>query len=132
MERKRDVRHVDMELMHYRLGWLATIGLALMAVGMAALYAPYYSSFSLQNLIGSFFLIGGGMLVVDAFWSRQEGRFVPEFLLGLLYLIFAFFIVYKQSDFLINRSFLKDITDSKVRLHKGKNDRRTGEVPIYD
>ncbi len=87
MERKRDVRHVDMELMHYRLGWLATIGLALMAVGMAALYAPYYSSFSLQNLIGSFFLIGGGMLVVDAFWSRHEGRFVPEFLLGLLYLI---------------------------------------------
>jgi uncharacterized membrane protein HdeD (DUF308 family) len=89
MERKRDVRHADMELMHYRLGWLATIGLALMTVGMAALYAPYYSGFSLQNLIGSFFLISGGMLVVDAFWSRHEGRFVPEFLLGLLYLIFV-------------------------------------------
>jgi hypothetical protein len=64
-----------------------TIGFVLMAVGMTALYAPYYSSFSLQNLIGSFFLIGGGMFVADAFWSRHEGRFVPEFSLGLLYFI---------------------------------------------
>jgi uncharacterized membrane protein HdeD (DUF308 family) len=93
MERTRGVRHVDRELMHYRLGWLVTIGFVLIAVGMTALYAPYYSSFSLQNMIGSFFLICGGMFVIDAFWSRQEGRFVPEFLRGLLYLIFAFLIV---------------------------------------
>lgn len=93
MERTRDVRHVDRELMHYRLGWLITIGFVLIAVGMIALYAPYYSSFSLQNMIGSFFLICGGMFIMDAFWSRQEGRFVPEFLRGLLYLIFAFLIV---------------------------------------
>ncbi len=93
MKRKRDVRHVDEELMHYHLGWLVAIGFALIAAGMIALYAPYYSSFSLQNLIGSFFLISGGMFVVDAFGSRREGRFVPEALLGLLYLIFAFLIV---------------------------------------
>ncbi len=93
MERKQDVRHVDTELMRYRLGWLVAIGFGLIVVGMTALYAPYYSSFSLQNLIGSFFLISGGMFVVNAFWSRREGRFVPELLLGLLYLIFAFLIV---------------------------------------
>jgi len=93
MERTRDVQHVDTELMHYRLGWLVAVGLGLIVVGITALYAPYYSGFSLQNLIGSFFLISGGMLIADAFWSRREGRFVAEFLLGLLYLIFAFLIV---------------------------------------
>ena len=93
MKRTREVRHVDEELMHYHLGWLVTIGLALIAVGMIALYAPYYSSFSLQNLIGSFFLISGGIFVADALGSRREGRFVPELLLGLLYLIFAFLMV---------------------------------------
>ena len=93
MGRTRDVRHVDEELMHYHLGWLVTIGAALIAVGMTALYAPYYSSFSLQNLIGSFFLISGAMFIADAFGCRREGRFVAELLLGLFYLIFAFLIV---------------------------------------
>ncbi len=92
MKRTRDVRHVDEELMHYHLGWLVTIGFALIAVGMTALYAPYYSGFSLQDLIGSFFLIGGGMFVADAYMCRREGRFVPELLAGLLYLIFAVLI----------------------------------------
>ena len=90
MERTRHVRHVDRELMHYRLGWLVTIGLALMAIGIIAVYAPYYSGFSLQNLIGFLFLISGGMFVLDSLGSRRDGRFIPEFLLGLLYLIFAF------------------------------------------
>jgi uncharacterized membrane protein HdeD (DUF308 family) len=94
MERTRNVRHIDSELMHYHLGWLVTIGCALIVVGLIAIYAPYYSSFSLQNLIGSFFLISGGMFVADAFGSRREGRFIPEFLLGFLYLIFAFLAVY--------------------------------------
>ena len=93
MERTRDVRHVDTELIHYRLAWLVTVGFGLIAVGMTALYAPYYSSFSLHNLIGSFFLISGGMFIADAFWSRREGRFEPELLLGLLYLLFAFLII---------------------------------------
>lgn len=93
METNSDVRHVDRDLMHYRLGWLAAVGFVLITVGMTALYAPYYSSFSLQNLIGFFFLISGGLFAADAFWSRREGRFVPEFLLGFLSLIFALLIV---------------------------------------
>ena len=92
MERTRDVRHVDRELMHYRLGWLVTIGFVLIAVGMIALYAPYYSSFSLQNLIGSFFLIAEACLSWMLFGRDGKG-IVPEFLRGLLYLIFAFLIV---------------------------------------
>ncbi|MGA3113806.1 MAG: HdeD family acid-resistance protein [Syntrophobacteraceae bacterium] len=107
MEGTRDVRHVDSELMHYRLGWLVTIGFVMFTLGMTALYAPYYSSFSLQNLIGSFFLISGGMFVADAFSSRHEGRFVPEFLLGLLYLIFVYPIaVYAASEARILTLFL--------------------------
>jgi hypothetical protein len=34
MKRTRDVRHVDRELLHYRMGWLVTIGFVLIAVGM--------------------------------------------------------------------------------------------------
>ncbi len=92
MERTRDVRHVDTGSIHYRLGWLVAIGLGLIVIGMTALYAPYYSTFSLQDLIGSFFLISGGMFIADAFKSRQEGRFLPEFLIALLYLSFAFLV----------------------------------------
>ena len=98
MESPRDVRSVDTELIHYRLGWLVTVGFGLIAVGMTALYAPYYSSFSLQNLIGSFFLIGGGMFVADAFWARREGRFVPELSIGLLYLLFALLVGYAGGE----------------------------------
>ena len=94
MERTRDVRHVDRELMHYRLGWLAAVGFVLIAVGMTALYAPYYSSFSLQNLIGFFFPDQRrACLPRMLFWSRREGQICsPQFLRGLLYLIFAFLV----------------------------------------
>ena len=92
MERTRYVRHVETELMHYRLGWLVAIGFGLIAIGMTGIYAPYYSGFSLQSLIGSFFLLSGGMFVADAVKSRHEGRFVPELLIALLYLLFALLV----------------------------------------
>ena len=92
MERARNVRHVDTEPMHYGLGWLAAIGAGLIVIGLTAIYAPFYSGFSLQNLIGSFFLLAGGMFMADAFGSRHEGRFVPEFMMASLYLLFAAFV----------------------------------------
>ncbi len=92
MGKKPEVRHVDTDFMHYRLGWLVAIGLGLMVVGMIALYAPYYSAFSLQSLIGSFLLIGAGMFVTDALESRREGGFVPQLLIGSLYLLFSLLV----------------------------------------
>jgi uncharacterized membrane protein HdeD (DUF308 family) len=93
MERSPDVRHVDTDSMHYRLGWLAVVGLGLIVIGLSALYAPYYLTFSLQDSIGIFFLINGGMFIADAFKSRQDGRFVPEFFIALLYLSFAVLVL---------------------------------------
>lgn len=93
MEKTHDVRHVDTELMHYGLGWLAAIGLGLILTGMTALYAPYYSNFSLRSLIGSFFLVSGALFIAHAFWSPPELRFAQEFLIGLLYLLFAMLIL---------------------------------------
>ncbi len=92
MERTCGVRYVDTEKMHYRLGWLGFIGFGLMVVGMTALYSPYYAHFLLQYQICSFFLICGGMFVAHAFWSRGEGRFVPEVSIGISYLIFGILI----------------------------------------
>jgi uncharacterized membrane protein HdeD (DUF308 family) len=79
-------------MLYYRLGWLVAIGFGLISLGMLALYAPFYSTFALPDLIGSFLLIGGGMFVAHAIRSLREGRFIPEFLLGFLYLLFALLI----------------------------------------
>ncbi len=92
MEKKPDVRHVDTEFMHYRLGWLAAVGFILVVVGMIALYAPYYSTFSLQGLIGSFLLIGAALFFADAFESRREGGFISQLLIGSLYLLLSVMI----------------------------------------
>ena len=92
MEKTHTVRNVDGDMLHYRLGWLAAIGFGLLSLGMLAFYAPFYSGFSLQGLIGSFFLIAGGMFIAHAIRSLREARFVPEFLIGFLYLLFAFLI----------------------------------------
>ena len=92
MDRTRNIRHVDTEPIHYRLGWLVAIGFGLIFIGLTAVCAPYYSSFSLQSLIGSFFLLSGAMFMADAFGSRQEGRFVPEFLIAALYILFALLV----------------------------------------
>jgi uncharacterized membrane protein HdeD (DUF308 family) len=92
MKRTHTVRNVDKETLHYRLGWLAAIGFGLISLGMLAFYAPFYSGFSLQDQIGSYLLIGGAMFVAHAIRSLREARFVPEFQIGFLYLLFAFLI----------------------------------------
>ncbi len=91
MERT-NFQYIDKDSMHYRLGWLAFIGFGLIVIGMIALYAPYYSSFSKQYLICSFLLISGAMFVAHAFWARREGRFAPEVSIGFLYLLFGILV----------------------------------------
>jgi uncharacterized membrane protein HdeD (DUF308 family) len=92
-EKSPDVRHVDTDSMHYRLGWLVVVGLGLIVIGFSALYAPYYLTFSLQESIGIFFLVNGGMFIADAFKARQDGRFVSELFIALLYISFAILVL---------------------------------------
>ncbi len=92
MDKIRNAHHIDTDLMRYRLGWLVVIGFGLIVIGLTAIYAPYYSGFTLQSIIGSSFLISGAMFMADAYKSRQEGRFVPESLMAILYIVFAILV----------------------------------------
>lgn len=86
MDRNEYVLQVDEDPFLRNLDWLRVIAIALILLGLTALYAPFYSSFGPGRIFGLLFLAGGAMFVVHAVRSRRWGGFSAEFLLGVLYI----------------------------------------------
>ncbi len=93
MNETRNVEHVDVDTLMQNLAWMQAIAVCLIAIGFSAMYAPFYSSFALQNIVGGSFLAAGAMFAAHAFWSRKWGRFVAEVSLGILYLVGALLLL---------------------------------------
>ena len=89
----KKIEHIDIDSLMLNLAWLQAIAVCLIAIGFTAMYAPFYSSFAIQNIVGGSFLAAGAMFAAHAYWSRKWGRFIPEFSLGALYLICALLLV---------------------------------------
>ena len=82
------LKQMDTERMARSLGWLTAIGAGLVFFGAIAIDAPSFSSFRIQHIIGSLFILSGGMFFAHALGSKE---FLAE--LPAAALIFGFGII---------------------------------------
>jgi uncharacterized membrane protein HdeD (DUF308 family) len=74
-------------------GWFVALGVLLIIVGTMAIGASMMATLATVLVFGTLLLIGGGMQVVGAFFSRQWRGFFLGVLTGLLYLIVGMLMV---------------------------------------
>ena len=65
-------------------GWLITMGVLLVIVGILAIGSPLISGVSVAILVGSLLLVGGLLQMVHAFRARTWGTGLLVFVAGLL------------------------------------------------
>ncbi len=126
MDKGLHIEHADLDELMYSLGWLQAISVCLIVLGLLSMYAPYYSSFRIENIIGGIFLVSGLMFATHAFRTWKSRKLVAEMLIGILYLVFGALLLANLTEgatavalfaglFLILKGFLKIIYAARLR-----------------
>jgi uncharacterized membrane protein HdeD (DUF308 family) len=68
-------------------GWFLTLGIVLIAAGVAAIVFPLLSTIATKIALGWIFLVAGVLLVVHAFSIQQWRGFILGLLVGALYVV---------------------------------------------
>lgn len=85
--------HHDINELHRKLGWYIALAIAMMVLGVLAIFVPYVATFAVEQMAGIAFAAGGIILVIHAFRWRISERFFFSFVLGLLYFAFGIFLL---------------------------------------
>jgi uncharacterized membrane protein HdeD (DUF308 family) len=88
-----NIAHRDINELHKNLGWYIALAIAMMILGVFAIFAPYAATFAVERLAGIAFAVGGIILVIHAFRWRIPERFFFSFFLGLIYFAFGIFLL---------------------------------------
>ena len=85
----------DLMVLCKNWGWFLTWGIALVALGLFAIYASTMTTMITIVLIGVLLSIAGVMLLVDTFtsWRNNKGSFLFKFIMGALYLIAGIMLI---------------------------------------
>jgi len=70
-------------------GWLAALGVALIAIGVLAIAYPFAATITTVELFGFLLLIGGAVEAVGSFGARGWGGFLIHLLCGVLAAFFG-------------------------------------------
>ena len=111
-------------------GWFLTLGLVLIAAGVAAIVFPLLSTIAAKIALGWIFLAGGAMLAIHAFSIKEWRGFLLGLLIGLLYLVaggwLAFFpftgivtLTILLAALFLAEGVLEVIMAVRVRPHEG-------------
>lgn len=73
--------------------WLLILGISLIIVGLVAMSSSFIATLATVVMLGTLFLIGGAVEVVNAFWARRWRGFWMHMLAGILYVVFGFLLV---------------------------------------
>lgn len=86
MDEMHSMERVDPAKLQRSLGWLQAIGVGLALLGFTAAYAPFWTSFSVNNIIGSLYVASGAMFIAHTLRSLVRKSLFAEWIFGLLYL----------------------------------------------
>ncbi len=86
MDETHLIERVDPAKLQRSLGWLQAIGVGLALLGFTAAYAPFWTSFSIDNIIGGLYVAAGAMFIAHTLRSVIKESFFAERIFGLLYL----------------------------------------------
>src|SRR5512138_3187789 len=93
MNGEYNLNKMDVDVLRRNLGWFMAFGVGLIILGAISVAAPFLATFAIVNLVGILFLIAGVMSIIHAFRSRTWGRSIAEFLISLLYILFAIILL---------------------------------------
>lgn len=74
-------------------GWLLTLGIIILLLGGAAIWFAMFTTLVTVNLLGLLLSIGGLVVLVHAIWTRNWHGFLPNLLIGILYLVLGILIL---------------------------------------
>ncbi len=74
-------------------GWFLALGIALIALGTLAIGSSLVATLATVIAFGTLLLLGGGVQIVGAFFSRKWKGFFQELLVGVLYLVIGFMML---------------------------------------
>jgi uncharacterized membrane protein HdeD (DUF308 family) len=73
--------------------WLLILGVALVVVGLMAIGSALIATLTTVIVLGTLFLVGGGVQIANAFWAHCWRGFWLHLLAGILYLVLGFLLV---------------------------------------
>lgn len=82
-----------LEVLHRHWGWFLALGVVMLMLGLISISAAMVTTLLSVALIGWLLLVGGAMLVVQAFWTRRWSGFFMYLTVGLLYMILGLLLV---------------------------------------
>ena len=86
-------RSYAIEILRDSWGWFLALGVLLIFVGTLAVGASLFTTLATVIAFGVLLLVGAGLQVVGAFFSRNWGGFFMHLLTGLLYLFVGLLMV---------------------------------------
>ena len=84
---------VELELIRENWGWFLALGIVQILVGTAAVLMAVFATIASVIVLGMLALIGGGVQLASAIWSRGWSGAFHHILIGALYLVFGILIV---------------------------------------
>jgi uncharacterized membrane protein HdeD (DUF308 family) len=93
MDTVSDIEHKGLDELKRNTGWFLALGIGLIILGTIAIFVPLVATFTIENVIGLLFIIGGIMHIVHAFRWRTSGSFLLDFIPGALYLVFGILLL---------------------------------------
>ncbi len=91
-EIRRSLRH-ELVAIRRRWVWLLALGIVLVVVGTIAIGMPLVTTLATALTIGVLLLLGGGVQLVGAFWTRDWSGFFLMLLMGVLYIVLGLLFV---------------------------------------
>ncbi len=69
-----NIAHRDINELHKNLGWYIALAIAMMILGVFAIFAPYAATFAVERLAGIAFAVG------ESFWlyMRLDGEYPKD------------------------------------------------------
>lgn len=98
----------DLAILCRNWAWFLTWGIALVVLGLFAIYASTMTTMISVVLIGILLSLAGIMLLVDTFtaWRHNKGSFLFKFIMGALYLIAGIMLIENPLQGSVSITFL--------------------------
>lgn len=103
IESKTDVQVVNS-------GWLTTIALLMIVLGIAAIVFPFFASIASTLVFGWIFIFAGIVQIIYAFQSSGAGKVAWKLVLGALYLLAGIVVVARPLEGVLAFTLVLGIT----------------------
>lgn len=87
-------------------GWSVTVGILLILAGLIAIFLPFIAGVAATAVVGWLLLFAGGAHLLYAWSARGAGAVIFQIIIGLLYVLVAFYLIFHPARGLLTLTLL--------------------------